>query len=657
MSTSKEKLYLEAKQAYYYGTPILSDADFDALEDSIRKENPDAAILSITGAPIPKENLLTKATHRMFMGSQEKINSEAELLDWLAKKEKEHPNLQYHISAKGDGLSLALHYKNGVLREAITRGDGTIGENITFTAKNFKKIPLLLKKPWTCEIRCEAVLKIEDWKLVDPDQKTNPRNVAGGILGRLDQKDSEHISLLGIGLEGHPEIPENESEVFELLQDFGFETPIWEGNCNAVKLITFKRKMDENRASLQYWIDGLVIRIEDIELQKELGITGNKPKGQVAWKFAAEQQKSRLLQVEWQLGQSGTLTPVGHIEPTRLGGTTVKKASLANMENIQEKKFFIGAEVLVEKANDIIPYISKTLTTFDASAGHKNIEAPTACPVCNGAIGYRKNSDKENSVYLCCTNKECQGKLYGAIERFIESRNVLGMGSSIIDALLKNKLVTGLADVFELTPEKIENLKLSEKANPTDLFENNVSGVTLGRKRADSICKEIQEKGRKMKVSDFLGSLGVRFLRERRAELLIKENPQLQNIESWFDGTLLNIQTDESDSKRIIFEELKEKESEIRNVLKHITLETLEEKPKSENSLVFCITGSLPSGKKKKDYAPLLEAKGHILVDDLTKEVQFLVIADPNGAESSKTKKAKKLGIPLINEETLNSYL
>jgi len=279
------------------------------------------------------------------------------------------------------------------------------------------------------------------------------------------------------------------------------------------------------------------------------------------------------------------------------------------------------------------------------------IEIPVDCPVCSAPLVKRTNVDGSDSVVLFCSNPECEARTLGAIKRFCTSRDILGLGDSVITALVDSGKVTRVPDLYSLKAGEIQ-----------DTVINKEKGVRLGLKRAESICEEIQKKGTRMSLVEFLGAFGSRALGVRRATLMLQANPELESLERWLDGSLL----DEAFAAKAgvpklgttIFDSLKEREPVIRETLAFVTIEPpapRAEKPPGGKT--FCITGSLPSGKKKKDYADQLEKAGHCLIDDVRAGLDFLVVSDPDAADSSKARKARKLGVPFISEQDLLTYL
>lgn len=653
----KTNLYLKAKSAYYFGTPIMSDVQFDKLEEDLRNEDPTNPALALVGAPIPTNQQLQPAAHSMPMGSQEKVDTYEELQRWLKLRTGDNEDAPiFHVSLKADGGSLGTYYENGQLRQGITRGSGTLGEDITASTILFKNIPAVLPFDLTLSVRCEALLTRSDWKRLDPELESNPRSIGNGVLGQLDGKEAHFMSALAFDIQEPANIASayglnltTESGKCKAMEALGFTCSPWKGGLTLKQVQEFYEETLKNRDQLDFWADGVVVKYDLIDTQEELGVSSGRPKGQVAWKFPPEGAWTKLLEVFWQVGHTGAITPVAIVEPIRIGGTTVSRASLANVDNIKLLKAFIGAEVYVIRAGDVIPQIVEVKDTFDESLGHKKIEAPATCPVCEKALENRKNVTGTDSVVIFCTNPECEAKTLGKIKRFCTSRNILGIGDSIIESLVNAKIVVSVPDLYRVTPDQMENLDMGK-------------GVRVGRKRAEGICKEVVDKAIKMSLPEFLGAFGTRSLGVRRATLMIQANPELEDFEKWFDGSLLERgfahHAGVPQMGAPIYEGLKERETTIRETLTFVEL-TPFESPAAlpEGGKTFCITGSLPSGKKKKEYAPELEAIGCKLVDDLNKYVNFLVLSDPNGPESSKTKKAKKLGIPLMSEEDLVAFI
>lgn len=631
-----EQKIIRAKQAYYLGgNPVMSDEAYDLLEAELGKICPDSPILKMVGPPMPKDSQLRKVEHSRPMGSQEKIHTVDEMNAWAASRGES----EFHASFKADGGSIAAYYKNGMLDQVLTRGSGKMGEDITAGAYCFRGLPAKLSGPFNWAVRCEAVLTVDDWKELDPQMESNPRNIANGILGRLDGSGSDSITALAFDVDGTGAETEEEKE--KMLQSEGFLTPeSVNGSLDAV--INFYKKTMQSRQAdkLPYWIDGVVVKLHSVSRQAELGETNGRPKGQVAWKFPAVGEETTLLEVQWEVGATGAITPVGSIVPVRIGGTTVSRVSLSNPELISALGLTIGARVLVVKAGEIIPQISKVIGSTNTK-----VQIPTTCPVCAAGVIKKSNVDGSKTAVLYCGNQSCNGKKVGKILRWSGSRDILGLGEAVVRAMLDSGLADNVADILELEPNQIKNLQLSSK-------------VTMGEKRAEGVCREIREKTASMSLPEFLGSFGTRGLGVRKASLMIRGNPELINIERWFDGSLLDATFAAAagvpKSGVQIYEGLKEEESIIRRCLERTSIVAGPKKDNTKKTL--CITGSLPSGKKKHEYESPLGAVGISLVDDVSKGLDYLVVSNPE-VETGKTKKARKLGIKIISEEDMKDLI
>lgn len=615
----------------------MSDSEYDALEDELRDIQPNHPVLHSVGAPVPPENHLRRVKHRMAMGSQSKVNTSADFSEWTRLRGVEKEDM--HLSLKADGCSIAAYYEKGKLSQVVSRGDGVEGEDVTANAVSFRGLPMTLEGGEDCAVRLEAVLMVTDWKEIDPEGESNPRSLANGILGRKDGKGARRITALAFDVEGVG--AQTEREKCEWLEGSGFKPAKWTIAKNPEDIGLFWERENHLREEglIDHWSDGVVIKVNSVARQVELGEASGRPKGQVAWKFRAESAKSMIEAIEWTVGHTGAVTPVAVISPVRLGGTTVRRASLSNPDQIKALGLLDRSIIEVSKAGDIIPKITRVL----GAAGNP-IPTPVACPECGGGVAGVSNSDGSISSVIYCVSPDCEAKASGRIRRWAKSRDILGLGDAVIEAMCLAKVVGGVPDLLRLKSEDIQELVI----NPE-------KGIRLGAKRAESICSEIAAKGKTMTLAEFLGGFGTRSLGVRRAQLMIESNPELRAIERWLDGSL----ADADFSKRagvpgsgpIIFAGLKEREVSIRDALAEITI-TDDEPHKAAQGPEICITGSLPSGRKKGDWGKQLEEAGFKLVDSVSKNLYALVVADPE-SETTKSRKAAKMGIRIITEDDL----
>ena len=648
--TELRNLIIKAKHAYYYsGEPIMEDVVYDAIEDELRLLSPDDEVFKIVGAQVPQDTMLTKAKHSIPMGSQSKVNSVAEFQTWCEKNEVS----EIHASIKGDGASAAAYYANGRLVQAISRGDGLVGEDITANALRFKGLPAWVETNGTAfngAVRFEVILTVADWAKIDPAKSKNPRNAGTGIMGRKNGQQSDFLTIFAFDLDesinGKPVEFKTENDKTKRLLELGFNVMPHVSCANVDEAIAYFHEIARARADLPIWIDGVVLKINDIQRQIELGISGGRPKGQVAWKFDSVGAETVLEGVIVSGGHTGGLYPTAQLRPVEIGGTTVSNASLANYDEIERLDVAIGDSVWVVKANDIIP---KIVRVTQRGASRISILQPTACPFCGGVVGRRVNVAGDTGVIIECQNPNCEKKSTGKIRRWIASVDILGIGDVVLEAMVDQLNLSDASDLYTLRA-RFDEL--------TDLMLNAERDMRLGDKRATSILEAIDGR-RELTLNQFLGSLGLDHLGKRRVEIMIKAaNGELDQLGAWRSGMLRNLDfaaqvgvpgiggeiQDGIDGMSFVIDKL------LANGV--VILEKQLQSAANEKLQTVCISGKLHSGKKKADYEESLKNVGYALLDEVSKGLNFLVLADPDST-SSKAEKARKLGIQIISEDQL----
>jgi DNA ligase (NAD+) len=641
---------LRAKTAYYYGsTPLMFDAQYDAMESELAALSPNDPVLAIVGSPVPPDSLLVKAEHAMPMGSQDKLNSEEEFRSWWTKNKVTSVN----ASLKADGGSAAAYFDQGPLKQSISRGDGLIGDDITANAMRFAGLPVWAGSNaigFTGSIRFEAILTVENWAVVDPDMPTNPRNVGNGIMGRKNGVHCEYLTAYAFDIDeivdGKRIEWDKEDQKIKRLKELGFNVILNE-TCNSVdEAIEFFRKVEKQRPNLEMWIDGVVFKINDVRQQLALGVVGNKPKGQVAWKFEVVGVETVLESITISGGHHGGLYPTAVFTPVQIGGTTVSCASLSNFDEIDRLGIAIGDKILVAKMNEIIPGV---LQVIERPEYRKTIDRPTCCPFCNGEVGYKKNTSGNDGVLLMCLNPECEKKSTGKIRKWINSTNILGIGDTLLEALVDRFGVQDASDLYTLK---------DRKSDLVNLVTNDDRGLKLGEKRATTVLEAIESK-RVLDLDVFLGSLGIEGLGKRRVEIIAnKVGIELNSLDKWMTGKLRDADFAAMAGVPGIGKQIQDGIESFSEVIEKmlangVVVNGLLPKAQAiEGARTLCISGKLNSGKKKADYADALRVVGIELVDDVSKGLNFLVLADP-GSNSSKAQKAQKLGISIISEEEM----
>ena len=646
-------LILKAKHAYYYsGEPIMSDAEYDALEDELRQLDPNDLVLGLVGSSVPLDTMLTKARHAMPMGSQSKVNSADEFRAWFVKNDVK----AIHASLKGDGASAAAYYRDGRLVQAISRGDGTIGEDITANALRFKGLPAWVGNQgfeFTGSVRFEVILTVEDWTKIDPSRSKNPRNAGNGIMGRKNGMQSDYLTTFAFDLDetrdGLSVVFETEAHKSARMTELGFNVITYQIHDSAEDAIGYFQQIAQTRDALPIWIDGVVMKVDDIAKQRELGVTAGRPKGQVAWKFDSSGAETVLEGVVVSGGHTGGLYPTAQLRPVDIGGTTVSNASLANYDEIERLDVAIGDSVWVVKANDIIP---KIICVTQRPSTRQPIPIPSACPFCGGEVGRRRTTDGNDGVIIECRNPECPKKSTGKINRWISSLDILGIGDVVLESMIERFDLADAADLYLLHTRAVELAELVINAD---------KDLRLGEKRTSSILSAI-DATRALTLSRFLGSLGLDHLGKRRVELMIKAaGGALDTLDDWRSAKLRDpaiailagvpnigaaIQ-DGIDAMGPVIDKLLTNGVVVQDVSPDGNSDELATPTQS-----VCISGKLPSGKKKADYEEPLREAGFALVDDVSKGLTYLVLADPTSS-SSKSEKARKLNISIISEDEL----
>jgi DNA ligase (NAD+) len=686
------KQIAEANDAYYNGRDSgLEDAAYDKLVDELKSLAPGHPLTKSVGAKVAGASL-AKVKHSIPMGSQQKAMNESEFRSWVAGMDGIFPRMV--ASLKLDGFSLAAYYKGGILRQVVGRGDGYEGEDLTANALRFKNLPDNLHHDFTGAVRGEGVMLMDDWKAVDPDQTSNPRNLAAGIGRRKDGTDADRVTFYAFDITNKDIDYNTEEEKNTALKWLGFTIAPCETCVTLDKAISYYKGITpEIRAALPFWIDGVIFKVNSLDLQEMLGVTDNRPKGQIAWKFKAEEATSTVEGVEITVGHTGKIIPTAKLRPVQIGGTTVSSVLLCNWEEIARLDVAIGDQVVVIKAGDIIPKIIEVTHRprgyqlgFNEPevGGRRPIAIPATCPVCGGPVGKKKNTGGDDTADLYCLNDECDAKSTGKIKRWIKSLDIKGIGDEVLEALVEKRTTKGLPDFPGDKPgTEVTHSEYQFIYDPADLYtmaqdelaELLVNGRKLGWKRAKSIIEEV-EKTEKLTIDQFLGSLGVKGLGKRKVQLIREAwhrvNDKSGYLPEWLDeprgwftdprfgskivelapdlgipGIAGEIQAD-LDSKRPLIEKF----------LKFIDIVSPEYPgnpttgPLAGSS--FCLTGTL--SKPRKEIQAAILAAGGAVKDDVATGVTHLVQADAS-SQSSKSKKAQKLGVKVISEDELNKMM
>lgn len=508
----------EYGHAYYVlDEPIVSDAVYDQyMRELLELEEqhpslilPDSPTQRVGGQPLEG---FTKVRHRTPMLSLSNVFSKEDLLEFDRRiRDLLDTPHRYVCELKIDGLAISLLYENGKLVRGATRGDGTTGEEITANIRTIRAVPLRLKENVTFEVRGEAYMpkasfaKLNEQRAIEGlELFANPRNAAAGSLRQLDPKiaASRNLSLFIYGL-GDPEVLgiESHSEALAYLRTQGFllnnETRV----CETIdEVAAFIEEWTEKRNDLPYEIDGIVIKVDHYDQQQELGFTAKSPRFATAYKFPAEEVVTTLLDIEWTVGRTGVVTPTALLDAVQVAGTTVRRASLHNVDLIQQKDVRIGDRVIIRKAGDIIPEVVSVVEK-ERPAGTEPYVMPTNCPVCDSEL-----VRIEEEVALRCVNPSCPAQITEGIKHFASrnAMNIDGLGEKVVEQLFQNGLIHDVADLYKLEVEELVKLE------------------RMGQKSAENLVQAIAAT-KSNSMEKLLFGLGIRHIGEKAARLLSEE--------------------------------------------------------------------------------------------------------------------------------------
>ena len=537
----------KAAQAYYRSDrTLITDAQYDHLISQLRELAPDDFRLSRVGIPYDPSELRNKIKHPIPMGS---LDNTDDGINGYDKWHGDVGNVPVCASLKVDGSSIRLRYKNGVLVEAATRGNGEVGELITANVVSFKNVPTVLPEPVNIDVRGEAILYLQDYRDIRsasqgmdfeaiPDKdKSNPRNIGNGIIGRDDGTDTDKMRFLAFNAEAEGTTFDGEITKLEYISKLGFDVVSHRLVKTAAELREYYEQINTTRSKLPFEIDGIVVCVNSIDEQR-LYVTADpksrlRPKYARAIKFPHKASTTKIVDVEISIGHSGAIIPTAVLEEVRVGGVNVVHALLNNWDEIDRLDVCIGDQVEVVLAGDIIP---KIMRVVDKAANRIKILEPARCPACDD-MTTRMLRGKPGAVTYC-VNKQCPGAALQKVSKWIGGSKtgvgILGIGDAILKVLWDEGLVKDPADLYALTVDQISDLEM-----PSSDRAKGISGIRIGESRAQEIITNINSK-RQLGLDTFLGSLGIELLGRRRVKILQQAaKGQLDSLEDWLDDSKL----------------------------------------------------------------------------------------------------------------------
>ncbi|MDP3464739.1 MAG: NAD-dependent DNA ligase LigA, partial [Sulfuricurvum sp.] len=478
--TAVEQLKKYSYHYYVLDDPITTDEEYDILYHQVvayEAEHPDEIISDSPTqrvGDIPQDKF-DKAPHLSRMWSLEDLFNEQELETWVNRITKSYGEVQFYCEPKFDGASLNLIYDNGILIQAITRGDGSIGEDVTQNAKTIQSIPLSIDYKERIEIRGEVVIFKEDFEKINEERLknnenlfANPRNAAAGSLRQLDTRitASRRLVFMPYGIGANSLELKNLSERMEWVYALGFRNPHMTHLCNSADAIeTFYHEMRLARDDFAMLLDGMVIKVDAIAVQDELGYTVKNPRWAAAYKFPAIEKLTTLKEVILQVGRSGVVTPVAIVEPVSIEGVVVERSTLHNFDEIERKDIRIGDKVIILRSGDVIPKIVKVIAS-ERDGSEQVIERPKQCPVCDSEL-------LDEGALIKCQNLSCEARVVNSIIYFASKQclNIDGLGEKIVEALHQSGLVREVSDLFGLTMEQLLSLEGFKEKKSRNLID------------------------------------------------------------------------------------------------------------------------------------------------------------------------------------------
>jgi DNA ligase (NAD+) len=657
----REKIRHHEYRYYVLDHPEISDADFDALMNELKRLEAEHPELITPDSPTqrvggkPREGFV-KAKHSSPMLSLDNAYSEEELRDWERRVHElsGRTDLEYMCELKLDGMSLALVYRDGRLERGITRGDGSVGEDVTLNVRTVRSIPLVIAKdklkkagiPADFEVRGEMLMPLAAFRKLNKERAShglatfaNPRNFTAGTVRQLEpsitaQRRMDYFAYLL--LKDGQTFFDRQSKAMDAMEMAGFKVnPNRKLAKNLDEVLKFIHSWEGKRESLPYEIDGIVIKIDRTAWQRELGFTGKAPRWAIAYKYAARGGVTQIEDIVPQVGRTGKLTPVAWLKPVPIGGTTVSRATLHNMDEIERLGVKIGDWVEVERGGDVIPKVVKVVEDGEHSRGHKSFKMPEHCPVCGGNV-VRTPGEVDHR----CVNANCPAKLQGTILHFA-SRHVMdidGLGEALVNQLTERGLVKNVADLYMLTKDDL--LKLER----------------MGEKSAENVLAEIAA-SKKLPLERVIYGLGIRFVGERTAQFLaehfgsldaimnasVEELEEVNEVGPRIAESIVEFFGDEHNRKLV---------SDLRKAGLTFAGQKKEKGTKLAGK-TFVLTGTL--ARHTRDEAKkMIEDAGGRVSGSVSKKTDYVVAGTDAG---SKLDKARELGVSVIGEGELEKLM
>ncbi|HMN23070.1 MAG: NAD-dependent DNA ligase LigA [Ignavibacteriaceae bacterium] len=647
---------------YILAEPVISDENYDKLVKELEKletENPHLITPDSPTQRVGKD--LTKefnpVKHKIPMLSLANTYDEQDVLDFDRRVKENLPEseiVEYVVELKIDGASISINYVDGILKTAATRGDGTVGEEVTNNIKTIRSIPLKIdlskEKKYNLknfEVRGEVYMRISDFDKLNKEREVNeeklfanPRNSAAGTLKLQDPKivSARKLNVFLYSLISGDEEFDSQSENLKLLTKLGFTVnPQYKICKNIEEVLKVCSQFEEIRDTLEYEIDGAVIKVNSIHQQKLLGSIAKSPRWAVAYKFKAKQAFTKLNDITWQVGRTGAITPVAELEPVKLAGSTISRATLHNFDEIQRKDIRVGDTVVIEKGGDVIPKIVSVILN-ERQKKSQPTKAPEKCPVCNSKL-----FKPENEVAFYCENPECSAQIKGRLIHFASrgAMDIEGLGDALIDLFVDKGFITHFSDIYKLKDKRDKLVEIER----------------LGEKSIGNLLHAI-EQSKAQPFAKVLFALGIRYVGAGAAQKITDHFNSIDDIIAAGEEDISSIyEIGPSISKSIKqFFSDKKNIKLIEDLRKSGLIFTSEKKEVVQSALTgktFVLTGTLSTFSRDEAGARIIALGGKV-TSSVSKNTDFVVAGEKAG---SKLSKAESLGVKVLDENTFIKML
>lgn len=639
-----EKINKASYSYYVLDNPIISDKEWDEMYYKLldlEKESgivlPNSPSKKVGGDVLKGFKKITHTNKLMSLGKAQTIE---EILDWNNRNQNIFKfNEEFSVEYKFDGLSLAITYNDGKLIQAATRGNGEIGEDVTEQVKTIRTVPLEIKYKGLVVVQGEGIIKLselEKYNKTTDEKLKNARNAVAGAIRNLDPKVTakRRLDFFAYNINYAPDLNfKSQVEIFEFLKEQGFLIGKFFHIVHSIdEIVSLIKQTEQVRNSLDYLIDGMVIKVNDISVRERLGVTEKVPRWAVAYKFEAEETSTILNSITWQVGRTGKITPVAELEPTELCGVTIKRATLNNYNDILRKKVKIGDRVFIRRSNDVIPEILSVAETYNSSQA---IIKPTNCPCCGAVL-----EDTETELY-CPNHLGCRTQIILKLVQFSNrnAMNIVGLSVKTFEQLFDKFNICSFSDIYKLTFDELSSL---------DGFKD---------KKISNILESI-EKSKHVKLSNFIFALGIDGIGVKTAKQLAKHYKSIEKLQQATIEELITL----DDIAEITATDIhhyfadSENKSELNELLSNFV------KIDGQDNLVkqgffagkkVVLTGTLSNFSRSKA-EEIIENQGGNTSSSVTGATDIVLVGENPG---SKFDKAKKLGIQIMNEEEFMSHI